>query len=148
MAAPLWTPSRERIADALITAFARRVEARHRVALGDYERLWRWSIDHPEAFWRDVWEDGGVIGTPGGRTLVDGDRMPGARFFPDATLNFAENLLERRGADDTGDAVVFRGEDKVRARLSHATLHAAVSRLAQAYDSLGLRSGDRVAAIV
>ena len=148
MAAPLWTPTRERIANANITAFARRVETRHRVVLPDYDHLWRWSIDHPEAFWREVWEDGGVIGAPGARTLVDGDRMPGARFFPEATLNFAENLLERRGADDAGDSVVFRGEDKVRARLSHATLHATVSRLAQAYDRLGLAAGDRVAAIV
>ena len=148
MAAPLWTPTRERVADANITAFARRIEARHRVALPDYDRLWRWSVDHPEAFWRELWEDGGVIGHAGERTLVDGDRMPGARFFPDATLNFAENLLERRGADDAGDALVFRGEDKVRARFSHATLHASVSRLAKAYAALGIGAGDRVAAIV
>ena len=148
MAAPLWTPSRERIDAALITAFTRRVESRHRVSLPDYEHLWRWSIDHPEPFWREVWEDGGVIGTAGARALVDGDRMPGARFFPDATLNFAENLLERRGADDAGDALVFRGEDKVRARLSHAALHATVSKLAQAYGTLGIGAGDRVAAIL
>ncbi|HVJ75126.1 MAG TPA: acetoacetate--CoA ligase [Casimicrobiaceae bacterium] len=148
MAAPLWTPSRERIDAALITAFTRRVESRHRVSLPDYEHLWRWSIDHPEPFWREVWEDGGVIGTAGARALVDGDRMPGARFFPDATLNFAENLLERRGADDAADALVFRGEDKVRARLSHAALHATVSKLAQAYGTLGIGAGDRVAAIL
>ena len=148
MAAPLWTPSRERIDAALITAFTRRVESRHRVSLPDYEHLWRWSIDHPEPFWREVWEDGGVIGTAGARALVDGDRMPGARFFPDATLNFAENLLERRGADDAADALVFRGEDKVRARLSHAALHAMVSKLAQAYGTLGIGAGDRVAAIL
>ena len=98
MVGPLWTPSPQRIADANITAFARRVEARHRVTLPDYHALWRWSIDHPEAFWREVWDDAGVIGTPGARVLVDADRMPGARFFPDATLNFARNLIERRAA--------------------------------------------------
>ncbi|MEO8486075.1 MAG: acetoacetate--CoA ligase [Betaproteobacteria bacterium] len=148
MPAPLWNPSPQRIADANITAFTRRVEAKHRVSLPGYDVLWRWSLDHPEAFWREVWEDGGVIGTPGARALVDGDRMPGARFFPDATLNFAENLLERRAADDAGDSVVFRGEDKVRVRLSHATLHATVSRLARAYDALGVATGDRIAAIM
>ena len=147
-AAPLWTPSRERIAAANVTAFARRVEARHRVGLPDYAALWRWSVDHPEAFWRELWDDAGVIGTPGPRTLVDGDRMPGARWFPDATLNYAENLLERRARDDAGDALVFRGEDKVRVRVSHATLHATVSRIAQGLDALGIAAGDRIAAIM
>jgi acetoacetyl-CoA synthetase len=148
VAAPLWTPTPERVASALITAFTRRVEAKHRVSLPDYASLWRWSVDHPEAFWREVWDDGEVIGSPGTRVLVDADRMPGARFFPDATLNYAENLLERRAHDDAGDALVFRGEDKVRARVSHATLHATVSRLARVLDALGVRTGDRVAAIM
>ncbi len=148
MVAPLWTPSPQRVADANITAFSRRVESRHRVALPDYDALWRWSIDHPEDFWREVWDDAGVIGTPGRRVLVDGDRMPGARFFPDATLNFARNLIERRPDDDAGDALVFRGEDKARARVSHAELRATVSRVARAYDAMGLKAGDRVAAIV
>ncbi len=148
MAAPLWTPTPQRVADANITAFARRVESRHGVQLRDYEALWRWSIDRPEAFWREVWDDAGVIGAQGSRVLVDGDRMPGARFFPDATLNFARNLIERRPADDAGDALVFRGEDKARARVSHAELRAAVSRVARALDAAGVKAGDRVAAIV
>jgi acetoacetyl-CoA synthetase len=148
MVGPLWTPSPQRVADANITAFTRRVEARHRVSLPDYDALWRWSIDHPDAFWREVWEDAGVIGTPGARVLVDGERMPGARFFPDATLNFARNLIERRPDDDAGDALVFRGEDKARARVSHAELRASVSRVARAFDAMGVKAGDRVAAIV
>ena len=61
----------------------------------------------------------GVIGDKGAPLIADGDKMPGARFFPDARLNFAENLLRRR---DAGDALVFRGEDKVRRRLSWAEL--------------------------
>jgi len=148
MAAPLWTPSPQRIADANITAFARRVESRHRVALPDYDALWRWSIDHPQAFWREMWDDAGVIGAPGARVLVDADRMPGARFFPDATLNFARNLLERRPVDEAGDALVFRGEDKTRSRVSHAELRATVSRVARALGAMGVHAGDRIAAIV
>ena len=148
MVGPLWTPSPQRIADANITAFTRRVEARHRVSLPDYDALWRWSIDRPDAFWREVWEDACVIGTPGARVLVDADRMPGARFFPDATLNFARNLIERRPDDDAGDALVFRGEDKARARVSHAELRASVSRVARTFDAMGVTAGDRVAAIV
>ncbi|HEX4885396.1 MAG TPA: acetoacetate--CoA ligase [Casimicrobiaceae bacterium] len=142
----LWEPSPARVAAAQITAFARRVEARHGVSLPDYEALWRWSIDDREAFWTEVWEDSGVVGARGDRVLVDGERMPGARWFPDARLNYAQNLLERRAADDAGDAVVFWGEDKVKRRLSHADLHRSVARVAAALAAHGLRVGDRVAA--
>src|SRR4030095_3935066 len=72
--------------------------------------------------------------------------MPGARWFPGARLNFARNLLERRPAGDTGDALVFWGEDKVRRRVSHAELHAQVARVARAMAALGTAPGDRVAA--
>ncbi len=148
MTAKLWEPPAHRIAQANITAFARRMEERHGVGLPDYASLWRWSIESPETFWREVWEDGGVIGKRGERTLVDGDRMPGAKWFPDARLNFAQNLLERRAPTDAGDALVFWGEDKVRRRMSHRELHADASRVASALGVHGLRVGDRVAAFM
>jgi len=129
-----------------VSAFARRIEQRHGVGLPDYHRLWQWSIDHKWDFWRAVWDDGGVIGSPGERVLENADRMPGATWFQDARLNFAQNLLERRRADDTGDALVFWGEDKVQRRLSHAELHALAARVAAALSSHGIVPGDRVAA--
>ena len=143
---PLWTPSPARIEAAPVTAFARRVAATHGVDVGDYRRLWQWSVDHKWDFWRAVWDDAGVLGTPGERVLEDGDRMPGARWFPDARLNFARNLLERRRADDAGDALVFWGEDRVKRRSSHAELHALASRMAAALAAHGIAPGDRVAA--
>ena len=141
----LWKPSEARIAQANITGFAHRVEHANGVALPDYAALWRWSVDNSGAFWRALWDYTGVIGTCGERTLVDGDRMPGARWFPDARLNFAENLLCRRAADDSGDALVFRGEDKIAHRVSHAELVTAVSRVAAALRAEGIGPGDRVA---
>jgi acetoacetyl-CoA synthetase len=143
---PLWSPSPERIEAAPITAFARRVAAAHGVDVGDYGHLWQWSIDHKWDFWRAVWDDAAVLGEPGKRVLEDADRMPGARWFPDARLNFARNLLERRRADDTGDAMVFWGEDRVKRRLSHADVHALASRTAAALAAHGIAPGDRVAA--
>jgi acetoacetyl-CoA synthetase len=104
--------------------------------------LWRWSVDQPEAFWRELWDFGGVIGEPGKTVLVDGGRMPGARFFPEARLNFAQNLLRR---SDAAPALIFRGEDKVKRSLSWAELNAAVSRVAQALRAMGVVAGDRVA---
>jgi acetoacetyl-CoA synthetase len=113
MTSKLWQPSPARIAQANVTAFAQRVAAKHGVACAEYGDLWRWSVDHKQLFWRELWDFAGILGTPGERVLVDADRMPGARWFPDARLNFARNLLERRPADDAGDALVFRGEDMV-----------------------------------
>ena len=140
----LWQPSAQRITDATITHFGRELTAQTGVALSDYGSLWRWSVANKEAFWRALWDYTGVVGTRGERTLVDGNRMPGARWFPDARLNFAENLLTRRPAEDTGDALVFRGEDKIARRVSHAELVASVARVAAALKAEGVGQGDRV----
>ncbi len=141
---PLWTPSPELVAASGMTAFMRQAESRWAVTLPDDEALWRWSVDAPEKFWSLIWDFCGVIASARGeRVLVDADRMPGARFFPDARLSFAENLMRRR---DASPALVFRGEDKVRRAVTWAELHDAVSRMAQAMRGMGLGEGDRVAA--
>jgi acetoacetyl-CoA synthetase len=139
---PLWTPSAAQIEDANLTRFARAAIRDWGLHLNTYPAFYRWSVDHPEQFWRSVWKLCGVRGEAGARALVDGGRMPGARFFPDARLNFAENLLGR-GPD--GDAIVFWGEDKVKRRLSYAALEALVARLAAALRAAGVGPGDRVA---
>ncbi|MBT3170914.1 MAG: AMP-binding protein, partial [Rhodospirillaceae bacterium] len=109
----------------------------------NFEALYDWSIREPEKFWLSMWDFAGIIAeTRGARTLINGDKMPGAEWFPDARLNYAENLLRRR---DDGDAMVFWGEEKVRRRLSFAELHDRVSRLAQALRARGIGEGDRIA---
>ncbi|MBI5163697.1 MAG: acetoacetate--CoA ligase [Magnetospirillum sp.] len=144
MSSPLlWQPSPERIAAANLTAFIARVNAMHGAAVPDYPSLWRWSVAAPARFWASVWDSCGVIGDRPDAVVVDDPaRMPGAVWFPQARLNYAENLLRRR---DDGDALVFWGEDKVRRRLSFAELHAQVSRLQQALRAAGVGEGDRVA---
>ncbi|MBI1180561.1 MAG: acetoacetate--CoA ligase [Alphaproteobacteria bacterium] len=142
--APLWRPSAERIAGANITRFMRQVEAVWGARVPDYQILWRWSVEEPEKFWSSVWDFCGVRAeTRGERVLADGDRMPGARFFPDARLSFAQNLMRRR---DASPALIFRGEDKVSRQLTWAEMHDQVSRMAQAMRAAGVGQGDRVAA--
>jgi acetoacetyl-CoA synthetase len=132
------------VAASNLAAFMRHVRRRWDVRTGDYDELYAWSIAHPEQFWQSVWSFCGVIGDrPATAVLLNGDRMPGARWFPEARLNFAENLLRRR---DGGTAIVFRGEDRVQSSISYAELYAEVSRLAQALLAAGVRPGDRVAA--
>jgi acetoacetyl-CoA synthetase len=142
---PLWRPSPKRVAQANMTEFAARVAKALDIPLPDYTALYAWSIDHREAFWCELWDYAGVIGERGARTLIDGDRMPGTRWFPDAKLNYAENLLGRRARDDAGEALVFWSEDKVKRRMSHGELYANVSRTAQALRAAGVVKGDRVA---
>ena len=141
----LWTPDEAHLATHPLTVFAETVAPESGGRRAGYEALHAWSIDNPGAFWSGVWDFGGVVGTKGGTAFVPGHDMLSARFFPEASLNFAENLL-RPGAG--GDAIVFRGEDKVEKRLSHAELKALVSRLAQAMRREGLVAGDRVAAML
>jgi len=142
-ATPLWAPSPERIAAANLTRFIAHVQREWGVACDGYGALWRWSVAAPERFWASLWSFAGVIAdTPPGPVLVDGDRMPGARFFPEAKLNFARNLLRRR---DDSDALVFWAEDKIRRRMSWRQLHDAVSRMSQALAAMGVGVGDRVA---
>jgi len=125
-----------------MTAFMHHVSATaaHRVA--NYPELYRYSIDRPADFWRDVWTFCDIRGDMGGRVVEDLDKMPGARFFPDARLNFAENLLRRR---DETPALVFSGEGR-RRTITHGELYADVGRFAGALRRAGIQPGDRVAA--
>jgi acetoacetyl-CoA synthetase len=143
--APLWSPSTERIERAALTRFRRRIEAQTGQSLPAYADLWRWSVDERAAFWRAAWEFCEVIGDPGWAPFLVDDRMPGARFFPEARLNFAENLLRRT---DRAPALIFTGETGARRELSFAELRAQVGALAAWLRAAGVRKGDRVAGIV
>jgi acetoacetyl-CoA synthetase len=142
---PLWIPDAARVAATQVVAFMAEVNLRHGLSLGSYDELHAWSIAHPDLFWEQVWDFTGVIGDKGARLLEDAGMMPGAQFFPDARLNFAENLLRR---SDDADALVFRGEDKVSYRLTFKELHVMVSRMQQALQAEGVGVGDRVAAML
>ena len=149
-ARPLWQPNPQTVGETRMAMFMQAT------GHGRYADLWQWSVDQPEMFWSTLWNFCGAIGAKGGEILVDrsqsardtapgvaGDIMPGARWFPEARLNYAENLLKYRGEDE---AVVFWGEDKVRRRLSRAELYAEVARFQQFLIAAGVGEGDRVAA--
>jgi acetoacetyl-CoA synthetase len=141
--APLWQPSPERIERAQVTKFMRGVSGVLTPRLGDWEALWRWSVDHPEHFWPAVWKFCGLKASRHYEVaLDDADAMPGARWFTGQRLNFAENLLH---FDDDRPALVWRGEDGRRSVHSYADLHRVVAQLAGALRAAGVGPGDRVA---
>ena len=133
---PLWTPSAQRVASSELARFMKLA------GRASYEELHRWSIERSAEFWELVWRFGEVRGEMGQRRVIDADRMPGARWFPDARLNYAENLLRGR---DAGPAIIFWGEDRIKRRLSQRQLYDLVSRIAQALADAGVKKGDRVA---
>ncbi|MCB1569353.1 MAG: acetoacetate--CoA ligase, partial [Xanthomonadales bacterium] len=144
MSAPLWSPSAERVERANLTRFIKFVVAEtgdHEIK--DYPSLHAFSVAEPEKFWTLVWDFCGIK-AHGERTpvLVDADKMPGARWFPNVRLNFAENLLRFK---DDRVAILFRGENGASARISYAELRQRVAALAAALQEQGVQQGDRVA---
>jgi acetoacetyl-CoA synthetase len=142
---PLWTPAADRADAAQVWDLIAEANRRHGARAGSYRELHAWSTAHPALFWSLIWDFCGVVGDKGERLMADPDKMPGARFLPDASLNFAENLLRR---SDGGDALVFRAEDKLVMRIGWAGLNALVSRMQQGLRAAGIGQGDRVAAML
>lgn len=142
---PLWKPILERQREANLTNFVQQNAATGNYgATFAYGALHRWSLEHPQDFWSAVWDFCAVVGERGERILVDGDKMPGARWFPEAKLNFAENLLRDRPADEI--SVVFWGEDRIEQTLTFGQLKNRVASLAAYFHAQGIKPGDRVAA--
>ncbi len=140
----LWRPSAARRAGANITAFIDFVNRRHALKIAASPELYAWSIANVTDFWAAVWEFTGIRASRGYDAVIeDNTKFPGAKWFPGARLNFAENLLRYR---DDGLAFIFRGETEQTARLTYTALYTAVARLAKALRDMGLVPGDRVAA--
>jgi acetoacetyl-CoA synthetase len=116
------------------------------IQLRSYVDILNFSTESPEAFWSKLWDFCGIEAeTRGKRILIDGDKMPGGRFFPDAKLNYAENLLKR---SDDAPALIFWGEDKIKITVTWAELNARVAQTHRALAKAGIKSGDRVCAVV
>jgi acetoacetyl-CoA synthetase len=139
----LWRPSPARIADANVTRFTKCLNARHSLQLQDYTQLYEWSLAHPEGFWTELARFADVRADWGTGPVLENPRaMPGARFFPNARLNFAANLLK---FDDEQPALVFRNERGARTTVSYRELRAEVGRIADGLRGAGVVAGDRVA---
>ena len=138
----LWEPSQERIRESNIIAFIEAIESDWKTNIDDFEGLYEFSVQESEKFWQSLISFAGVIAETWGENVIKNPgNMPGAVWFPDANLNYAENLLRRK---DNSDALVFWGEDQVKLRFSHKELFDEVSRVAQAMRAKGIVAGDRV----
>jgi acetoacetyl-CoA synthetase len=139
----LWQPSAERIKSTNMYRFMQYVNQRHDTDLSTYDDLYRWSIEQSPAFWAALWEYGEVIHSqPYDEVVDDTHKMPGARWFEGAELNFAENLLRYR---DDHIALSFKVEGRPTVSITYAELYDRVARLARSLRDMGIERGDRVA---
>ncbi|HEX2466549.1 MAG TPA: acetoacetate--CoA ligase [Thermoanaerobaculia bacterium] len=154
---PLWTPGADRVAAADQTRFRARMEQSSGRRLDDYGALHQLSIERRDLFWGEVWDHCGVVARRRGTVVLAGaDRMPGAprgeepptRWFPEARLNFAENLLDGRGRRSDEAAIVFRGESGLRRLLTWGELRSGTAKVAAALRARGVSAGDRVASLL
>ena len=141
---PLWRPSQARVARSALTAFSALVNERYpEVDVSTYEALYHWSITATHDFWRCIWDYCEVIASETSDVVVrDADKMPGASWFPDARLNFAENLLRRRGS---APAIVSLLENGTRSETTFDELYVQVAAIAASLKARGIEPGDRVA---
>ena len=140
----LWTPLAKNASRTNMMLLQRAIEEHFEVSFKDYAAFHAWTVDHINEFWAFIWETCDVIGMRGEEVLSFPDLMPGARWFPDARINYAENVLHTR--PNNTEVIVFRGEDGSGRRLSYGDLYSEVSRAVAALRASGIRKGDRVAA--
>ena len=138
----LWQPTQERIKATNMYRFMHMVNERFGKSFDDYAALYQWSIENISDFWATMWDFGDIIASkPYDEVVDDLAKMPGAKWFSGARLNFAENLLRYR---DDHVALIFKGEAQPAVRLTYAEIYDEVARLAQALKAAGVKVGDRV----
>ncbi|GHU11913.1 acetoacetyl-CoA synthetase [Alphaproteobacteria bacterium] len=142
----LWTPSKERIEASNASKFISLVSESCGFSGATFHELWKWSVENPTLFWNAVWDFGDVVGEKGSdRISNNAEKFWEHRYFPDATLNFAENLLKR---SDAAPALIFWGEDRVKRIYSWKDLHDSIAKAAAALRKLGIEKGDIVSGYV
>ena len=143
---PLWTPDKLQLDQAQMTLFRRHINNTYELKLETYAELYQWSIAHARDFWSEMWRFGEIVSHEDYTEVVDDlSKMPGARWFKGARLNYAENLLRFR---DDHIAIHFRGEDQVQRELTYSELYGQVARAAESMKNAGVESGDRIAGFI
>ncbi len=142
----LWKPTAEYSNNSQMNKFLVHIASKYDLPGNDYFTIHNWSVNHIDKFWGEIWDFCEIVHSTNYTSVVDDPKkMPGAKWFNGARLNFAENLLQRR---DDHKAMIFWGEASVRKEITYAELYNEVRKVATGLKKLGIKKGDRVAAFM
>ena len=139
---PLWAPSQAQMDASRLAHYQQWLARHYGVPRGEYADLWQWSVDNLELFWTSIWEYFDVLAGGSNQPVLGSETMPGAQWFPNATLNYAENIF--RNATDQRPALIARNENAEPFEVSWAQLQHEAGALAASLRKLGIGKGDRV----
>jgi len=140
----LWSPSNERVKSSQMFRFLQNINAKYDLNLDSFSELHNWSIENKSEFWSSIWDFFKIIGSKGTEPYIEPvNKMPGSKFFPNGSVNYAENMLS---GDTRGPAIIFKSEDKIRKEVSWKDLKSQVASLANFLKKEGVVKGDRIAA--
>ncbi|MEE9448843.1 MAG: acetoacetate--CoA ligase [Ignavibacteriaceae bacterium] len=142
---PLWIPSQERIENSNIHSYMKYIQEEYDLSFDNYQKLYNWSVKEIEKFWESLWRYSGLIHSKSYDAILDERKMPGAKWFGGAKLNFAENLLRY---NDKHTAIISSREDKPDVTLTYSQLNKLVAECSEGLKKLGVKNGDRVAGFV
>lgn len=143
---PIWIPSKKRISDSNMTRFTQFIFKKYNLRFNDYEHLHNWSVENIDDFWRSLWEFTDLVHSKPYSSIVEGECIQKAVWFKGAKLNYAENLLRYR--NDEKPAIIYQAEDKNIKIITFNQLYSKVANLSKRLIKLGVKKGDRVAALI
>jgi len=140
----LWKINQEKLNRTNLALYSNFLKHNYKVSAGnDFNKIWKWSVDNPKFFWKSIWDFTKAKGKPGNILLQKSDIFYKNKFFPDATLNYAENILRKNNTDE---AIIFKSENGFKKKINWKNFNLHVSAISQWMKYNGINKGDRVAA--
>ena len=140
----LWKPKLDKKKNTSLYKFIEHINFNHKMEIDNFESLHKWSVNYRSYFWEEVWNFFNIIGEKGKQPYLSPENsLPGTKFFPNGTLNYAENMLKK---NDDDIAITFWSEDKMKKKLSWYELKNQVAAVANYFKKKGVKKGDRIAA--
>lgn len=141
---PIYTPSEEKIHSSNLYHFIRQINRKYQKSFRQYSEIYDWSNQNISEFWSEIWELSGIISEGSTQKVVENiEKMPGANWFPNVKINFAENLLK---TPNNSIAIISTNEEGIQKKITRKELYLEVAKFANSLKKLGVREGDRVAA--
>ena len=144
MNSQIWKIKDKKLNNTNLFLYSEFIKKKYKIEIeNDFNKVWKWSVENPRYFWKSIWDFTGVKGKLGKVFLKDSETFFKNKFFPDAKLNYAENILKKNNSDP---AIIFKSENGYKTTLSWQNLNINVSKISNWMKSTGIKKGDRIAA--